>query len=123
VTVVEDLDGPEVAAGVDQDAVIGGLPGQAGAARSEGERHPAGRADPQQRGELVGVLRRDDRLRDQQIVRGVVGEREPVRGAGGDPARGGRFEGTGQTGVGGKQVVVPVRGQGAAGPPVNATHG
>ena len=50
--VVEDLDGAEVAAGVDQHAVVGGLAGQAGAAGAEGQRHPRAALSAQQRGHL-----------------------------------------------------------------------
>ena len=86
--VVEHLDRGEAGAGVDQDRVAQRLPGQRRTAAAEGQR----RADPgtraHHRRDLRGVARDRDRLRGQQVVRGVVRPDGEVEGTLGDPAGG-----------------------------------
>ena len=74
--VVEDLDAAEVLAGVDQQAVGERLAGRGWCRRSG--RSAAGRLRGCARSSAAtcaGVARGDHRLRDQQVVRGVVGSR------------------------------------------------
>lgn len=85
--VVEDLDAAEVATGVDQYAVIGCLAGQAGPTGAERQRHTLRGSGPQQGGDLFGVAGRDDSPGHEQVVRGVVGEGQPVGGTASDRAR------------------------------------
>ena len=77
-SIVEHLDGPELPAGVGQDAVGDALPTQAGAPRPERQRGALGRAGREQPADLPGVRGRHHRRRCHREMRGVVGHAEPV---------------------------------------------
>ena len=79
---VEDLDGAEVAAGVEQQRLGRCLPGQARTAGAEADRQAQLARQPHQPGQMGGVGDGDHAGRDHPVVRGVVGEREPVGGPG-----------------------------------------
>ena len=81
---VEDLDVPEVPAGVHQDPVGDRLPAQAGAAGPEGHRHPLGGRHGEQPADVGGVLGRDHGARGEREMRGVVAQGEPVGGPAAD---------------------------------------
>jgi hypothetical protein len=72
-TPVEDLQAAEVPADVHQELVGHALAGQARPAGPEGQRHPAPARELQQPAHLGGTCGRDDRHREEQEVRRVVG--------------------------------------------------
>ena len=85
--VVEHLHPGPVPANVDQDPVALGLAVQAGAAGAEGDRHLRRARVGEDLGDVVGVTRHDDRLRQQPVRARVGGVADQVDHPGQDAVR------------------------------------
>ena len=100
--VVFHADLAEAAAGVDEDVPAHALPGEAGAPGAERHRAAGGANGSEGACHPFGIRGGEHRIRDQQVVGGVVGAGEAVDGARMDLSRGAQQVGVQRFGEGGR---------------------